>query len=299
MNLTIREFRVFRTVYELRSFSATAEAMHMTQSAVSKLCQEMEAKVGHRLFERSTRKVEPTLWADHLHGYACEILGTMDAAERTMRSLSNLEMGQIDVAASPMMMYGLLAGPLQQLHARHPGIHAGLHELSTDASIDYVLNGKADFGLVSMGEKHPLLQIEPLYEESMYVVYAPGHPLAGQDALSWEQVAAQPHISLHSVFSVRRTIDRVYAQKGLAYASAIEAGSVPSVLGLVKAGLGVTVLPGYTMGFAAELGLESQRLPPSDHGHPISLIRRWNARTSPAAQALIDLLKASLAAQKS
>lgn len=158
---------------------------------------QMEAKVGHRLFERSTRKVEPTLWAEHLHGYACEILGTMDAAERTMRSLANLEMGQIDVAASPMM-YGLLAGPLQQLHALHPGIHTGRHELSTDASIDYVLNGQADFGLVSMGEKHPLLQIEPLYEESMYVVYAPGHPLAGQEALTWEQVAAQPHISLHA-----------------------------------------------------------------------------------------------------
>ncbi len=299
MNLTIREFRVFQTVYALRSFSATAQAMHMTQSAVSKLCQEMEAKVGHRLFERSTRKVEPTLWADHLHGYACEILGTMDAAERTMRSLSNLEMGQIDVAASPMMMYGLLAGPLKLLHVRHPGIRAGLHELSTDASIDYVLNGKADFGLVSMGSAHPLLQIEPLYEESMYGVFAAGHPLADQAAVSWEQMASQPHISLHPTFSVRRTVDHVYAEKGLGYASAIEAGSVLSVLTLVKAGWGVTILPGYIMGFAADLGLVSQRLPAADYAQPvISLIRRWNARTSPAAQALIDLLKASLAPEK-
>ncbi|MNH35449.1 DNA-binding transcriptional regulator CynR [compost metagenome] len=94
---------------------------------------------------------------------------------------------------------------------------------------------------------------------------------------------------------MRRTVDHVYAQKGLSYRSTIEAGSVPSVLGLVKAGLGVTVLPGYIMGFAAELGLESRRLSPADHGHPLCLIRRWNARTSPAAQALIDLLKASLA----
>ena len=298
MNLTIREFRVFRAVYELRSFSATAESMHMTQSAVSKLCQEMEAKVGHRLFERSTRKVEPTLWAEHLYGYACEILGTMDAAERTMRSLSSLEMGQIDVAASSMMMYGLLTGALQQLHALHPGIRTGLHELSTDASIDYVLKGQADFGLVSMGQAHPLLQIEPLYEETMYGVYAPGHPLAAQSTVSWEQAAAYPHVSLHPEFSVRRTIDRVYAQKGLAYTSVIETGSVPSLLGLVKAGLGVTILPGYIIGFAVELGLVPHRLQPTEHGLPISLIRRWNARTSPAAQALIDLLKASLKVEK-
>lgn len=72
---------------------------------------------------------------------------------------------------------------------------------------------------------------------------------------------------------------------------------MPSVLGLFKAGLGVTLLPGDTMGFSAERGLVSQRLPPTDHGHPISLIRRWNARMSPAAQALIELLKASLVPQ--
>ncbi|MDW5441969.1 LysR family transcriptional regulator [Polaromonas sp. SM01] len=297
MNLTIREFRVFRAVYELRSFSASAGTMHMTQSAVSKLCQEMEAKVGQRLFERSTRKVEPTLWADHLYGYACEILGTMDAAERTLRSLANLDMGEIDVAASPMMMHGLLTVPLQQLHARHPGIHTGLHELSTDATIDYVINGKADFGLVSMGQTHPGLQIEPLYDEAMYAVYGAEHPLARQTTISWEQVAVYPHISLHPAFSVRRTIDRVYQQKGLSYTSVIEAGTVLSVLGLLKAGLGVAVLPGYIMGFAADLGLLSHRLLAADCAHPISLIRRWNARTSPAAEALIVLLKASLAAR--
>lgn len=298
MNLTIREFRVFRAIYELRSFSVSADTMHMTQSAVSKLCQEMEFKVGQRLFERSTRKVEPTLWADHLYGYACEILGTMDSAERTLRSLSNLDTGEIDVAASPMMMHGLLTGPLQQLHARHPGIHIGLHELSTDATIDYVINGKADFGLVSMGQAHAGLQIEPLYDEAMYAVYyGAEHPLARQVMVSWDQLAGYPHISLHPAFSVRRTIDRVYQQKGLSYTSVIEAGTVLSVLGLLKAGLGVAVLPGYIMGFAADLGLLSQRLPAADYAHPILLIRRWNARPSPAAEALIELLKASLDGQ--
>lgn len=294
MNLTIRELRVLRVVYELRSFSATADAMHMSQSAVSKLCQEMEAKLGNRLFERSTRKVEPTLWADHLYGYACEILGTMDAAERTMRSLSSLEIGRVDVAASPMMMHGLLTGPLQQLHLRHPGIRVGLHELSTDASIDYVLSGKADFGLVSMDQTHALLHTEPLYQEAMYGVYAAGHPLSMQDSISWEHMSEYAHISMHPVFSVRRTIDRVYQQKGLTYRSVVEAGSVLTVLGLVKAGLGVAVLPGYIMGFVADLGLLSQRLHSTDYAHPLTLIRRWNARTSPAAEQLVDLLKASL-----
>ncbi|WP_232347866.1 LysR family transcriptional regulator [Cupriavidus taiwanensis] len=89
MNFTLREFRVFRVVYELRSFSGASQTLHMTQSAVSKVCQEMESKVGQRLFERSTRKVVPTLLADQLYRHVCEVLGTMDAAERSMRSLLN------------------------------------------------------------------------------------------------------------------------------------------------------------------------------------------------------------------
>jgi DNA-binding transcriptional LysR family regulator len=295
MNLTIREFRVFRAVYELRSFSAAARGVHMTQSAVSKLCQEMEGKVGNRLFERSTRKVEPTSLADHLYGYACEILGTMDAAERTLGGLATLALGQLSVAASPMMMHGLMTGPVSEFHRQHPGVSLSLHELSTDETIDHVINGKADFGLVSIEHAHPKLRIESLYDETMHAVFGVGHPLAARKTITWKHVAAHPHISLHDTFSVRRTVDRIFAQRDSACASAIEVGSVLSVLGLVKAGLGIAILPGYITGFANEVGLATRRLPDTECAHPISLIYRWNARPSMAAERLVGMLKASLA----
>lgn len=292
MNLTIREFRVFRAVYELRSFSAAAQAVHMTQSAVSKLCQEMEAKVGSRLFDRSTRRVEPTLWGHHLYGYACEILGTMEVAERTLRGLASLDVGEISVAASPMMMHGLLLEPVRILHSRHPGLRIELHERSTDATIDYVLNGKADFGIVSLIQSHPSLRVEPLYDERMHAMFAPDHPLAAKRRLTWEQLAQYPHIALHSDFGVRRTVDAVYQHKGLQYDARLQSGTVLTALGLVKAGLGVTVQPGYIVRFAEGLGLQTRKLPDAGVTHPITLIRRWNAQLSPAAEALVRELKA-------
>ncbi|TDF64514.1 LysR family transcriptional regulator [Cupriavidus sp. L7L] len=298
MNLTLREFRVFRVVYELRSFSAASQAVHMTQSAVSKVCQEMEAKVGQRLFERSTRKVVPTQLADQLYGYVCEVLGTMDAAERSLRSLLNLEEGEVRVAASPMMSYGLLRQPVTNFHKAHPGIRIGLHELSTDETIDYVVNGKADFGLVSIDAGHPRLEIEHLYDETMHLVCAAGHALARKRALTWELVAGFPHVSMHPSFSTRWTMDQIYAEKGLSYRSVIEAGTVLSVIGLVKSGLGVTILPGYVKDFVSDLGLVSKPLPAARRTHPISLIRRWNARLSNPAQALIHDVKAFLAASE-
>jgi DNA-binding transcriptional LysR family regulator len=295
MNLTLRELRVFCAVYELRSFSTAAGAVHMTQSAVSKVCQETEAKLGGALFERSSRKMAPTFLADHLYGHACEILGTMDVAERSLKGLLDLDSGELRIAASPMMMHGLLIGPVRSFHARHPGVRIGLHELSTDETVAQVIGGKVDFGLVSIRKGNAKLRIEPLYEERMHLVCGADHPVAALDAVSWEQLAGHAHVSLHRSFNARRTVDRVYAQKGLHVMSVVETGSVLSLLGLVKSGLGLAVLPGYIVRFAIELGLVCRALPQADYAHALSLIQRWNARPSMAAARMISLLKDSLA----
>lgn len=294
MNFTLREFRVFRVVYELRSFSGASQAIHMTQSAVSKVCQEMESKVGQRLFERSTRKVVPTLLADRLYRHVCEVLGTMDAAERSMRSLLNMEAGEVSVASSPMLCVGLLRKAVASFHAVHPAIRIGLHELSTDETIDYVVNGKADFGLASIEAVHPKLSIEHLYNERMFVVCAAEHPLARKRAVTWEQLATHPQISLHSTFSTRRTVDRVFASRHLTYTSAIEVGTVLSAISFAKAGVGVAVLPGYVTEFVGELGLVAKALPAEGVEHPISIITRYNAMLSAPAAMLLEGVRRSL-----
>lgn len=298
MNLTLREFRVFRVVYELRSFSGASEAVHMTQSAVSKVCQEMEAKVGQRLFERSTRKVIPTQLAHQLYGYVCEVLGTMDAAERSLRSLLNMEAGEVSVASSAMMSVGLLKGPIAEFHDTYPAIRIAMHELSTDETIEYVVGGKADFGLVSIEETHPKLSVEHLYDETMYVVCAPDHELARKRSVTWELLATVPQISLHATFSTRRTIDRVFAARHLSYTSNIEVGTVLSAIGFAKARLGVAVLPGYVREFVSDLGLVSGPLPEAGVKHPISLITRWNSRLSNPAEILLGAVKQALSSPR-
>ncbi|PLP99556.1 LysR family transcriptional regulator [Cupriavidus pauculus] len=294
MNFTLREFRVFRVVYELRSFSAASQAIHTTQSAVSKVCQEMESKVGQRLFERTTRKVIPTLLADQLYAHVCEVLGTMDAAERSLRSLLNMEAGEVSVASSPMLCVGILRKAVAAFHVAHPAIRIALHELSTDETIDYVVNGKADFGLTSIEGPHPKLALEPLYNERMFVVCAADHPLARRRTVSWEQLATHPQISLHPTFSTRRTIDRVFAGRHLTYTSAMEVGTVLSAIGFAKAGVGVAVLPGYVTELVRELGVVAKALPPEGVEHPIAIITRYNAMLSAPAVTLLDSVRRSV-----
>lgn len=270
MNITLKQLRVFCALYELRSFTAAARAAFVTQSAVSKLCAELEAEVGQPLFERSTRSITPCDGAADFYAYAQEILGTVRAAERSMSGLRSLERGRVGVATSPLMMVGLLGDVVVDYHRAHPSVALDLFELSTDDTIEHVRNGRADFGIVSLETPAQELSTRVIYRDTMFAVCATHHPLAGQEAVTWAEVAAQELIMLRNVYSVRRSLDRVAADLRLDFDYRIEAGMLTSVLKLVGAGLGITVVPGYARGLARELGLRVLDIDGARrHGHEL------------------------------
>ena len=289
MNITLKQLRVFCALYELRSFTAAARAAFVTQSAVSKLCAELEAEIGQPLFERSTRSVTPCDGAAEFYAYAQEILGTVRAAERTMSGLRSLERGTVGVATSPLMMVGLMGQVVSGYHRAHPSVKLELFELSTDDTIEHVRNGRADFGIVSLETPSDELTTRVIYRDTMYAVCAPGHALTRRRKVSWKDVAAHDHITLRNVYSVRRSLDRVAADLNLEFRYRIEAGMLLSALNLVGEGLGITVVPGYACDVARQLGLcvlaiDGARL----HGHELWLIQRRNARLSLAASAFLQ-----------
>lgn len=299
MNITLKQLRVFCALYELRSFTAAARAAFVTQSAVSKLCAELEAEVGQPLFERSTRSVTPCDGAADFYAYAQEILGTVRAAERSMSGLRSLERGTVGVAISPLMMVGLLGEVVAAYHRAHPSVKLDLFELSTDDTIEHVRNGRADFGIVSLESPSDELSTRVIYRDTMRVVCAPRHPLTRKRAVSWADVAAHKHIMLRNVYSVRRSLDRVAADLDLAFDYRIEAGMLTSVLKLVGAGLGITVVPGYACDLARELGLRVVDIDGARrHGHELWLIQRRNARLSMAASAFLRDTEQALRARE-
>ncbi|KXJ65942.1 LysR family transcriptional regulator [Achromobacter xylosoxidans] len=289
MNITLKQLRVFCALYELRSFTAAARAAFVTQSAVSKLCAELEAEVGQPLFERSTRSVTPCDGAADFYAYAQEILGTVRAAERSMSGLRTLERGTVGVATSPLMMAGLLGDVVARYHRAHPSVKLDLFELNTDETIEHVRNGRADFGMVSVDTPTDELVARVIYRDTLYAVCAPRHALTRRRNVSWGHVAAYDHIMLRSVYSVRRSLDRVAADQNLTFRYGIEAGMLISALKLVGAGLGITVVPGYACDLARQLGLRVLAIDGARrHGHELWLIQRRNARLSMAASAFLQ-----------
>lgn len=296
MNVTFRQLKVFLKLFELRSFTATAQALNMTQSAVSKLCRELEDEVGFPLFQRSTRKVEPMDGASDFYAFATELLGTLDAASRSLADLRSVRKGTVSIAAAPLIFYGLLCEVVAEFHRLHPAVRIDGFEISTDLAIEHVINGKVDIGIVAMDGAHPKLLVEPVYTDRIYLACAEGHRFASKSKVSWKDLYSEDIIMLRADHNIGRIMRAALSRHNIVAAPTIEVGAMSSVLGLVRAGAGVAFSSGYTADFCRSEGIRLVPFSsPEQRSRTLSLIRRENARLSMAASHFVSLLKSRLA----
>lgn len=296
MNVTLRQLRVFCAVYEKRSFTAAAEEMHMTQSAASKLCAELESEIGLPLFDRTTRRVVPRDGAAELYAYAQDVLNTMRLAGRRLSALRSLEDGEVSMASSPMTMYGIISSVIARFKASHPRITLDLHELSTDETIEYVKTGRCDFGIVSTSAEDPQLSARVVYAHPLLLACSARHALGQRAEVTWEEVAQHEHIALRSVYSTRTTVDRILRAKGLALKSSIQAGTLATALKLSADNLGLTLIPRYAAAAAVERGLQVIQIQEAGESvHELSMLTRRGLKPSIAAAAFMAELEQELA----
>ena len=292
MNFTIKQLKVFVSVYEARSFTVAAAALHMTQSAISKICRELEERVDCQLFDRSSRMLVPLDGAHVLHRSAVDILASVSVAERRLDSLKSMEQGRLNLTASTLIMYALVTPALREFHGDYPGIQLELFELPTADGIEHILNGAVDLGLVSLTEPHPKLDSEVLYESTVWVACAPTHPIGALASVPMQRLLDYRHIGLRKVYGFGQGVDRIFQDLGaMPDAVNIDTGTLLSSLALARDGLGIVLVPSYIIGLARSLGLSTVRVESDVIVHRLSLAQRSGAWLSPAAQHFIDILK--------
>ncbi len=292
MNLTIKQLRVFVAVYEARSFTIAAATLHMTQSAISKVCRELEERVDCQLFDRSSRMLVPLEGADALYRSAQEILASVTVAERRLDSLKSMEKGRLNVTASTLIMYGLVTPAVREFHVDYPGIRLELFELPTADGVEHLLSGAVDLGLVSLTEPQPKIESQVIYESRMWIACAAAHPLASAGAVPLSRLLDFQHIGLRKVYGFGRGVDRVFQEFGQTPDSVnIDCGTLLSSLALARDGLGIAIIPSYIVGLARSLGLAAVQVESDAIVHRLSLAHRSGAWLSPAALHFIEILK--------
>ena len=262
---------------------------HLSQPAFSALIRSLEQTVGLKLFDRSTRHVVLTTEGERFLQSAERLCAEFAACEKAMRDTAQLTQGHVSVALLPSLAAGWLPAVLKAYTARHPGIQLGVLDVLSEPCIASVANGDADFALAAIRADTPDLRAEPFCSDSFHMVCPRAHPLANKAALSLEDLTPWPFIHLARHSSVRQYLDAALFPRTMQ--TFVEVEQLATAMGLVQAGLGITVAPALSLFHFNKPGLVTRQLPIPDMDRQIYMVRKRERSLSLAAQALYQLMQ--------
>ncbi len=286
MNVSTRQLQAFIALTEQRSFTRAAALCHLSQPAFSALIGQLEEALGIRLFDRSTRHVEPTAEGREFEISARRVLTEFDAALAGVSDQLARRRGRVSIALLPSLAAGWLPQVLQAYSTRYPGIEIEVADVLSEACVERVRSGRADFALAAIRADTPELQAEPFCSDGFHLVCPAGHPLTRLAEVEPQDVAAYPFIHMARTSSVRQYLDA--ALHPLQMQTLMEVEQLATAMGMVRAGLGISLMPALTLFHFAHPGLVIRPLHWAGLTRQIYLVRRRDRSLSLAAQSLYE-----------
>lgn len=292
---TLRQIDCLLAIRDTGGFSRAAERLGLSQPALSAQIRELEAQLGLRLVDRTTRRVALTPAGAAFATRAAAGLAELDRAEAEARGLARLDAGSLRLAAPPLLAAGLLPQVMATFAARHPGIALTLADLPTDDIVARLRDGRVDAGIGTFPPGLPDLDARPLFRDALMLFAPPHHPLAtAADPPGWAALAEAPIVALGRESGLRLLADMAFDSAGFPLRPAQEVGQIFTALALVAAGFGVAVLPGYARIAPQAAGLAARPLPGPAIVRQISALTPRDRSPPPALAAFLETLTRAL-----
>jgi molybdate transport repressor ModE-like protein len=246
--LDVRRMRVLREVVSSGSFSAAAEALHLSQSAVSQQIAALEREVGMPLLERTSGGPKLTPAGKALMDHGDAVITRLEEAERELAQIAGLEGGRLRLACFPSASATLMTRALAVFRQRFPSVELEFSEEEPEESFPGLKRGDFDLVVVFDYPNFPLefdrdTDAEMVYEEPMWVALPPGHPLAAAKSVRIEDLADEDWLCGALPSSCRYQVLQLGRDAGFEPRIAFHSEDYNVIKGFVAAGLGVTVLP--------------------------------------------------------
>jgi LysR family transcriptional regulator, carnitine catabolism transcriptional activator len=289
LNVSVRQMRAFVAIGRLASFTQAAALLHTTQPALSARIRELEDALAVRLFDRNTRSVQLTRAGEDLLPVVEQVLNDLGSVIERAKDVAARNTGRVAVAALPSVSSELLPATVARIRRRHPGITIGLRDAVADRVIELIRNREVDFGVTSVGGD-PGFEFIPLGSDRIVAVLPREHPLAGRRKLTLAMLVEHPLILMDRDSSVRHMVDATYAALGRMSAPMFEATFMSTAVGLVRAGLGVTLLPSSAHEVRTATDLAVRTIDHPGLERTIGVLRLKGRSLSPAAEAFVAAL---------
>lgn len=279
------ELQAFVVTAEKASFRLAAEALCLSPPALSRRVERLEAALGVRLLERTTRSVELTAVGQEFLHEARMALAGLDEAVQRVNDQVHLRRGRVAIACIPSVASHLLPRVLRAFAVAQPEVQVHVIDESANQVLDAVVRGDADFGLSFTGSQESALRFEALMRERYVLAMQRGHRWAGRKEVAWAELAGQRLVSVSRDSSNRLLLDQATADLPQQPVAWYECNHVAGALALVEAGLGLAVLP--------QLALPAEHpqvcgvpLIDPDLWRTLGLLQRRDRVLAPAAEAL-------------
>lgn len=290
MNLSTRQLRALLALDAQRNFTRAAAACSLSQPAFSALIRQLEETLGTRLFDRSTRHVALTADGEAFVVAARQVLADLDAAFADLRDRAEHRRGRVSIALLPSLAADWLPSVLAEFRAAYPGIALEVADVLSEPCIERVRAGRADFALAATRADTPELRADVFCSDDFHLVCPRGHPLARAARVRPRDVAAWPFIHLARTSSVRQYLDAATHPHPLP--SVLEVDQLATVAGMVRAKLGISIVPALTLYQFASPDLVVRPIRWPGLTRRIYVVRRRDRSLSPAAQVLYDWMLA-------
>ena len=239
MSVKLELYRVFKEVAEVGNITAAAQALYISQSAVSQSIKQLERDLQTRLFARNSRGVTLTAEGQMLYEYVRSAMGLLETGEEKLSQTRELQMGQLTIGASDTVTSQFLLPYLDTFHKRHPAIHIQIVSGRSHKVLGLLRSGKVDIAFASTPADDAGLRIYPCFDTHAIFVAGAEYPCDFRHVYTLDEIAAFPLILLERKASSRLYLERFFLQNGLKLNPEIELGARSLLVDLAAIGFGV------------------------------------------------------------
>lgn len=280
-------------VAEELHFHRAAERLHISQPPLSQQVRALEDELGVKLLERNRRAVSLTAAGSVFLLEAREILERVDTAAEAARSVARGEAGRLALGFVGSAMHGALPGVLRAHRRAFPRVQLVLTELPTAGQLEALLAGRIDAGVLRPPVREAGLAIETIATEPFVVALPEDHLLAGSDEVALAELVAEPFVLLppREAPGLHESLAHAMARAGGVPRVVQEAREMQTVVGLVAAGLGVSLVPA-SVGDDAHRGVAYR--PIAGEAPMVELALAWRPDdASPVLAAFLETARAA------
>lgn len=291
MNVEMGDLRALVAVAELGSFSAAAKELHLSQPALSRRISKLEASLGVRLVERTTRRVELTATGRDFSRKARQVVNTFEESLFGISEGTGKIRGEVTVACVPTAVNHCLLDILKEYQRLYPRILVRVLDDGASDVLSTVVRNEADFGINYIGVQEANLEFIPIFKEHFVVVCRPDHALASRQSVAWSELNKYDYIAVAKASGNRLLLDLALADVAGLPEPVFEARHVRTVVDMVAAGLGIAAVPQLAVpSHGAQKHLCVVPLTRPVVNRTIGLIKRRGRVLSPAAQRLYQMI---------